>query len=518
MSNDGDNAKKLKEALTPYIKTRQEALHVRKIQAAYLTSLSGISEAGASHLQLTNPGCALLDGFQVKHVPREVTGLRRTYFEKLQANLAAKEEYERQSQHAAALEGAKKSSKTHPSIETRLALLRERRRHERLQILDHYLSKLSKTEACQPDYLNLHHAMDQAPQPPMDMMGSSSGMHGALGDDRSPDGLVDRLEKAVLAAKAQLAREERLIAEVKSIRSDQKTTQKPTASRVAALSRTRDELVSWVEEQLATSNNPENGHLDTSASQKGGDHEDLDGHITVQYQAYLRARTNLLCAVSAVSSPLPKAPSLRLGERDEQEADNAGGRHLHVLPFIDQQLLPQSELRESAIMQQSHLSTRLRRQKLSTSHVLDRLGDESHLLHTYPYLAKQKRFQKAVAALDRKSNLEDAAGEAKPSEILGHAEAWGFASQAAQTATSESVDRHLDQAAAGVDGARQGLDELGQILGQHETGQDSNDESEEDIWAVEGRNQHLRARKTGPTSSTGPWMGLIGKVGVISDG
>ena len=510
-------AEKLKDMFSPYLRTRQEALRIRKLQALYLSSLVKSSESSCRPFELLFTDAASLDDATNVQVPPELTGLRRKYLENLQANSIAKKALEAQSRKRENAEDASTLVTALPDIKTRLALLRERRRHERLQVLAHYLEKLSKSDAGQPTFLKLQSAFDKVSLAPLAM--SNDDYERPSGDD-SLSTLMDRLEKAVLIAKHQQEREERLVAAIKSDHQEPRSREEPTARSVAALSSARDELVNWVEEQLAVSNTAERSVTYPEQNTRYG-HRGLNSLVglwTEHYKGYVLARSRLLQAVDTLATPMQSVSPTDVDNTTNQRKTVAQGGAGSLLPFLEQQLFTRSMSQDDTTMQQSYLSDQMGRQKLAATRMLGRLGDESHLLPTYPYLAKEQRFQKAVSALNRRNASENGFDESTPDEMVRRAEAWDFASKAARAATIEAVQRHLDQAVTCVDGAQQGLEELRRILGWV-TEEESEDQVADDIWAAETRDGSSKAHKRERASSIrGPWSDLNGKVGLISDG
>lgn len=519
MAGNDDNRTRLDQALAAYIKSRQEALTMRRIQTSFLAALLKGLDLAPSHTQLTSPDGAVPENVEVRHVPPELKGLRRDFLVKLHANVTARKELE-ELQKLDGRKGIDETSKALPNLETRLSLLRERRRHERLRVLEHHLDRLSRTEAGQSGFLNYKPAADEL----LPTQYLSNGVDNLQEANGGVADLINRLEKAVLSAKAQLEREQKRLTDIKVRNETQNPIVAATASKVRALSKTRDELVQWVEEHLATSSVGGDDHLSSrnGRPEQQVDLHQLDARIIEQYRSYVDARARILHAVSIMTSSNADVPTVSVGNGSSHLALLCKPALDDILSFVDYQIVQTSSLQKSALTQHSHLSSLLEKQKAAESRMFDRLSDESHLLPAYPYLAKEARFQKAVAAFERKAGGGEASGRAVPSEALTKVEPWRFASDAARTTTAEIVHDHLISAIKAVDDAQGSLKELLHIVArphEDEKGKSDNDEDEEDIWAAESRSHDSKVRKsTRERDAQGPWAGITGTVGVIGDG
>ena len=85
---------RITESLGPHIKTRSEALRIRRILTLYLASALAVSNGRMiSPMSLAIPG----QDVYVKSIPSDISGIRRDYLLALQAHVKARQNYERTS-------------------------------------------------------------------------------------------------------------------------------------------------------------------------------------------------------------------------------------------------------------------------------------------------------------------------------------------------------------------------------------------------------------------------------------
>lgn len=533
--------------LAPYIKSRQEALRIRQALTLYLRSHIDFADDDSansnchaqSHLALCAPHDAVVD---VKRIPLDLTGLRKEYLQALQANVAARKKYnclvENVTTAKLQREGSLVPSET-PSVgeeagsglQTYLAFLRDRRRHAKLQVFRHYLLELKARDAARSEYFELNEdCRSQQVPSPGEFDGGGSDLGGA--EDGGIEGLVHKLERAVIRAKSQLDREKRLLEELKEKRSLKEQEVSP-AAKVMALQRTRDELVQWVEEKLVTVSGNEDSPLQEVPPEEVEEStqllEERKEQIRKQYAAYVEARRGLLGAISGACQPVAAAASTKPQRRiTTDNGRNAADSSvpsldsLNILSFASEILLPLSKSQKALALQKSYLSGLLAKEKYTTLRILNRLSDESHLLPEYPILARQPRFRHAVAAISSRSAADANNEQNKTDEVVALAQAWAFASEAAQENQKEIVEQKAAMGAEITKDAQQTLKEVYSILNQDldDAVQDDQDKEDEgtDIWAYEARSTRSRGRQTRPEKRPkGPWSGLNGRVGVTGD-
>ncbi len=517
------------KSLSPFIKTRQEALRIRRILSHYVAS--NIEELLAGELSPTSlavPG----EDAQVKKIPSEVLGLRRSYLKALQAHAKAKNEYTRLT-----CDSSKDTNGVQPkefqdnedsreSVATYLTLIREQQRYEKLTILQDYLDILSQKDAARPDYLQMNNILEGvAPLP-------ETSQILVLPPTPSPTSETDtqtlttRLEKAVLCAKNALDNQKRLLAKIKKEQQKQRASGLPTTTistemKIRALSCTRDELISWIEERLAkTSQSTDTADKLSTSDSKSAHHsiEKRRKEVQDRYKDYLEARQCLVGLLFSDTPPLEAYSEAENAEPHSQEPIVESNQHeaSSVLPYLTEYLIPAANAQNSFLRQESYVSSTLASQNQATVQLLDRLAEESHLLPNYPVLARQPRFQKVVEALRSKSSPSTLA-EARRSEdepqILSQARQWAFAADASRSAKQEAVKERLEHGTTHIRTAEKLVKELQEILGVDK--EENEDEGDEDIWtgSIEVKSQ----KQPSSSGRTGIWAGLDGNIGVKTE-
>jgi hypothetical protein len=518
--------------LAPFIRTRQETLRIRQILTAYLRSQITYDDndpehqtrLAQSHFSLCVPDDAVTG---VKRIPAEVTGLRREYLQALQANVAARKQHQLVSEKLAAaarLESA--ATPSHDSsleLSSYLKLVRDRRRHAKLQVFQHYLQELRGRDTAtvedfekqDRDQLTLHEDIAQEDH------------NGSGARDSDIEGLVQKLERAVIRAKSQLDREKKLYEDLKA-RNDsigfRKNDADPSA-KVAALQRTRDELVHWVEEKLVGSGNTEEAPVTELPAEEIEESarilEDQRVRIVEQYAAYTDTRKRLLEAAARACQPVSTAPTKPPTQppdlRGMSIEETLPVEPLEVISFTSDILHPLSKNQRSLALQKFYLSGLLAKEKTTTLRILNRLSDESHLLPEYPILARQPRFKHAAAALSSRqaANQPD---PAKEDEIVKMAEAWAFASAAAGSNEKEYVEQKVGDGSERARVAQQELQRVYDLLNQslEEALEDEQaSQASGDVWASEAQSTRSRTRLARSNQRPkGPWSRLNGKVGL----
>ncbi|KAJ5113215.1 hypothetical protein N7456_001749 [Penicillium angulare] len=519
--------------LTPYVKTEQETLRIRQVLTSYLRSLIVFNDdtAHASHLALCAPADAVQD---VKRIPIELTGLRKEYLKALQANVAARKDFRALSDDVASLR-RQRVSRTRPAdpadpqepgadLRDYLLLLRDRRRHSKLQVFQHYLEEFRQKGATTVDLGEENTAQQSLLPEGLDM--DTSGRNGT---DTDLDGLVHKLERAVVRARTQLDREKRLFEKAKA---QHDSREKPpedltTAVKAQALQRTRDELVQWVEERLVSEVDPDESLVQDMPPEEIEEAqrllEEQKVHIKEQYEAYLQARRELLDVASRACQPVtvpPKPPSRSTYRKELPSEEISPPNPVDVLSYASETLVPLSKSQKSLALQKSYLSALLAKEKSTTLRALHRLRDESHLLNEYPMLAHQPRFKHAVAALNSR-NSSQSPDQKQSDELVSLAEAWSFASDAAAANEQEYIQQKV---ALGTEVNQDARKVLGDVYGTLNQDLDSvlqdgvdPEQRTADIWTSEART----VRGTGDHSGSrlekrpkGPWSGLSGRIGV----
>ena len=481
----------------------------------------------------------------VEQIPVELSGLHRDYLEALQDNVAAKKKHRdlRDSVIPSHDEDATATSRqttaadsydeTKEPLQPYLTLLKQRRRYEKLRIIQHYLDKLSRKALAQANYLDNTEMLKELPPPPEQ---PKTTLANNATSQKELDELLSRLDKAVLMAKHMLETERKRLAALKSRQLQGTGLPKgkdivPESAKLYALGRARNELIQWVEEELGKAGNsagPEQSDMDMPKRTRSCvRHADM---IKRHYADYMKARRELVMVTSATR---PSSPSNSKARDDASltstgRATRAGLEQnlfaYYILPHVVHHILPISQQQRSVTQQKSHVVVSMAKQQQHTLQTLERLADESHLLPAYPLLTGQSRFKHATAFLDRSRRLQNDTSNAEGSEGQTRARSWAFAADAARGATHDHVEDKLESGEKSIEAAEDVLVSLGELKGEK-----VNEVLAEgdDIWATQVKSRRKKGsgqagKAKGSQSSinqeTSLWERLDGKVGVIGDG
>lgn len=495
MSSHGKRGFPLPEvarSLSPYISTRQEALQIRRTLTVYLTTLLNDKDtANRSALSLTIPALDI----QLAEIPPEVSGVFKEYLEETQAHVIARREYcavaLQTRHHPASNSYIGPSSQQTPIVDASessatniyLALLRQRKRYARLRILRDYMDILLTKPAAKAGHLEIARTQLDAipglplPQPPVSVAPSVSL-------NETLDELVLRLEKAVLRAKHKLEIEQELFMKIKERQhsgcgtdSPERCTPSDRESRCHALHQTRQELINWVEQELAktdaTPTTPQHvGGTAPKPRPATGDTEQCNRDIERHYGGYVEARKICLATVAEAASSMPLGISESCSSTTSnlpERSRTVGGACCSGLLDSYMRLLVPSNLQRLITQQKAYIESSLAMEEEATVHVLDRLADESHLLPEYPLLARDSRFQNITAALGSKtSHLQSgitSEGRAQ-TKALEMASRWAFAANAAKASAQEGLEQKIAQGTNHMSNAREILSEVRNLLGQ----------------------------------------------------
>lgn len=518
------------DSLAPYIRSRKEASQIRRVLAAHLDSQLN---PAAGHTQ--GPVLSLVnDSASVKNTSGTIPGLRKEYLKALRANIKARREYDRvcntntlrdgDSTSRDVVPGSSYSGTNLPSksdhLDGYLALIKQRQRYERLRILQDYVDKLEQKSAAATSFLDqTNPQLLGLPHLPVEIIASSaSGVqepdHKALKD------LIRGLEQAVLRAKVQLKNEKQLLEEVragssKGGRGDLNSVPRDVQI-LQALGRTRNELITWVEEELGKAGDsepqdaPETHHQSPPNTKESI--EDKVVLVKAQYSRYVQARKAFIDTIAETVEPvLTISPAEKKeGDAEDNDLESTPSTTWIISPYLrDLQLI--SNEQKSSIQQKSHLTVSLAKQHKETVQLFDRLAHESHLLPTYP--------MKTAGRNLGQFHIDEMAGKETPN-ASHRARVWTYAAESAGTATRDGVLANIEEGEAAIDGARDILSTLRQLLG-HKIVSVEPVLEEDDIWTSEKTSSRAKVskstRKSKSASSTHSdiWATLDGNLGVL---
>ncbi|KAK3330390.1 hypothetical protein B0H66DRAFT_59996 [Apodospora peruviana] len=516
----------VRKMLAPYVKSREEVAHIRRVLALHLDSC--LKDGSA-----TGP-LALVESSDPRPSPA-ARGLQKEYLEALAANIKAHNHHKALCRDFGRdAPAVQETEPTHDRLRDHLATISLQRKQERLQAVEQRLEQLRSKPAASQDFLDPRE-MFRNSRPLLDVpkeVVNSLTLDIANANTQLKD-LIDQLEKHVLRTKLLLKREEQLLDQVKS-RSTATPETISESAKFEALNATRTELINWIEAELAKASGDGSGPEEQDAKQQAphdGDRIDERlASIKKKYSRYLEARKALLMLVSQQPRPIMKPQA----QDNQPQADNPQQPSLPpsvglLSPYL-QQLLFLSHKQKGLISQKAHLNTIIAKQLKETGQTLDYLAEESQMIpsHPMPGMARRKQPGAFGDAISSPSDNLDSSSHVKP---------WVFAADSAKIATLEAIAEKIDEGQMALEGSMKTIGEIEQLLGQqHPVGQDEQQcrpegdgtaAEDDDIWlaeskppiksAGEGTRPHIDRRGSKPRSTTpgDVWDLLDGKLGLL---
>lgn len=514
---------KVAEALAPYIRARQEALRIRRILTIFL-----YQNIEGSHVKFPSPRSLAVPGVdvRVKQIPLEFTGVRKKYLHALKAHIKAREAYnlrlrepDEASLKATLQEQRAIETDASVAVATRLELLQEQHRYQKLRILQDYLDLLAKKDAAKPFQLSLDYILKDIPQ--VSELHPGVALESKSNDDTQA--LIYRLQKAVLRAQDSFETEKSLLEKLKSDSKGSKDENSENFNaKLIALSRTRNELIDWIEQQLARGAQieDEESRVQSSHDEKSPlDIAQRKNQVQERYEDYLRARRSLVAFVSNMSNLAEGTPSSTQENSSPQKIEEHRTTHQEadiVLPYLTEYLIPAADAHKAYLQQESHLANTLKSETQETTKVLERLADESHLLLNFPSQVAQHRFQHEAASFksNKFSLIFNEKLEGQEVQTIQQARAWDFATSAASAARQAAIEKRLDHGEKNLNNAHGLLKELQEIIGT-----DNEDEGVEvnprsSTRKVGFKPQEESSKKGDRWNQIGIWNGLDGNISI----
>ncbi|RVX76133.1 hypothetical protein B0A52_00490 [Exophiala mesophila] len=388
---------------------------------------------------------------------QQVEIARKRYLQAIEANEEARRQY---AEVAARVQifGHEDSTPTRGDREARLSLLTARRQLVRLQ-------ERHSSLVCLKDELDAFRLSRSVST--LDISGSTNATTHQPEDltaqiqeaTDSVKQLVTELEFAVLRARHRAKSQRQALDSLKQTQNSS-TALPSEEQRLAALQQTRSQLTSWVEENLDRcqhGNDEDRGYV---VNESDPDEPiSWEQVIDQEYENYLEARRQVVSLEQRLRSELPRAPkSLGLDQSQPLAAEQNGARNdqadlVAILNLIEKAVLPlrHQENRANAHKilsdeQQSSLDVRL-------AQMVDRLSDESQLLQAFPMLAHSGRLKHAATVFGRmEAEHQD--------DISSRLQPWLFAAQAAEIASTATLDTHMKQGNEAMSSISRSLNEL----------------------------------------------------------
>ncbi|THV55594.1 hypothetical protein BGAL_0006g00460 [Botrytis galanthina] len=505
-----EGIRQIHHTLSPYIKQRQDALHVRHVLAAHLNSnvSSGDSFLTPATLSLAEPTSEVTQGLGFP-------GVQHDYLRSLQANLKAQRDFaaissQRDEPESLSEIQAKTNDKVGSkeiSVHAFLDLEKQRQRKERFRIIQDVVDQLAQKPAATQDYLDLKSVdvlknIGSLPPVPPSVMAPIEHLQDSERTDLKS--LVDQLEKSVLRAQLLLKKEQKLLAKVRTDASTPRDQQEQ-GNRQKALETTRNELINWIETELGKAGDSpaaSEGQNPSVPENIGKEYiESQLASIKQLYGQYLEIRKRLIVAATEnLTTSLPTEVGTDDSSDmllDEPANDTSSTRNASTFSYLEDLVLISNE-QKSTIQQRSYLTSSLAKQGKEASKDLDRLVDESHLLPTYPTQTvnnpQRKRLGEPISFEQEISNSD------KPT-LSSRAKAWVFAAESSSIATKEAVLERLEDGESALAGAYQTLNDLQRLLGC--------------LPEEQGAEGDAGRQKLGISNIGGVWSTLDGNLGVI---
>lgn len=425
----------VREALTPFIRTRQEVLSIRRAQTSHLRSTLP-SELSISHVTLGSIPTTNDDPLNTTTSPIAVTdstsSLHAQYFAALAAHRTAQARYDAAKADIAALTSEPpptqptvdrqngntpiSSSSSSSVVASYVSSLRAQRSQGRADAVLNALERLAELSP-HPASVDIKSAVkealgNEAPAPPADAhLGKGGGASSILdgGKWERLEAMVGGVKRALVRARAgaeEAARErersERRLREL----ADGDEAVVPLHVRLQAMDKARADLIAWIEGELSKVGENENGDDDDEEAQDGavgsnGAHEQdigadvVNARVQEMYEGYIEARQNLVVSVEAAlldhnqqkeeqqerptTGGNMSAPSSPQRTRKMTGQSSTSLAALAILPHLPN-LISTSRTSASLLQQTSFLRRSLQQSVATTAGTIQRLAGESHLV------------------------------------------------------------------------------------------------------------------------------------------
>lgn len=498
------------EALAPFIRPRDEVLHVRKILAANLASCLGNAALDGP----PSPPFALADPPAVLVVPQEVRGLQREYLEALNANIRARQEHQN-------LEARyDESAATHPGqnvdfLAAHIVALRLQRKQARIRAISKSLEILDQRPAASTEFLDPDQILRNSPSlPEVPKEAVSSFVLDKTLSKESLDELLDRLQKSVLRARLLLKKEEYLLAGVRR-RSPRPGEGLSSAIKIAALTAARNELISWIETELASTSGDgvdRSGEQHTDADQISEARMRVEHQLSTirkKYNKYLDARKSLLRAASLSHQLSMEPPMIEASHPAASPCHAQLTASSYLLSPYLARLLAASHEQKGLILQKSHLNGTLAKKAKDTCQLLDHLAEESQLLPKH-HMPDRSHHQPRL--------LGDGLGSTEDSTVSGRSRRWVMAAEASKLATLETVAERTEEGEMALEASARYIDEIGSLLGIQTPSQDhhvARSEGDGEIWLSQGQTAGHSHNYSNQSKLRDAWSILDGGLGVL---
>lgn len=360
----------LAEALKPYIKPRDEIAEIRRGIDSLLSQHAQDDNVPTSKVTLS-----IAETSAQSSLNSPFHGARRAFMQALIARQKAQSQYEALKAELSLLQHTpteKENEEKENPVASTVALIRQRQRRDKLLVIDKALDDLEK----------VRHSSRYA-DPSELLNGIQSQIPPPLAQQSQDESLAEaefhmfELQKAVLRAQSTIQSTSRVNSPRAPVTEEWK--------RAYALRRARDELIAWIEDELAKlSENEEytDPDLDMPGDSGAESFDEIRATLSDLYSEYITSRERLLRVLNIQGKsdtdsvePLPAKQQ----STSSNGPSNGAAFASEVLPFIG--LLRSTAQEEAALMQHtSYLRRQITTASAETEQLLVRLSDESHMV------------------------------------------------------------------------------------------------------------------------------------------
>ncbi|CCU78826.1 unnamed protein product [Blumeria hordei] len=488
---------KLMGVLEPFVKTRQEVTRIRRILRLLL-----ISNLQAANDQPTSYFLSIPESSLSQDPPRtRMKGRHGEYLRCLQANIKARNEHlklsmehninsEDESHSTSGTISSSNQDDANSVMESYIDLLRKRHKRERLRLIRDNIETLFQKPAASNQFLNPKETPEilaSVPKVPSELMQQSDIDRDSV--EEVLEDMVIRLEKSILRAKIILKREQTLNSEV---RVKTPVTCPVPQARLFALSSTRDELINWIESELARVG--ENSGTTNKITLGNFSHQEI-GSVNVddslrmikgQYSGYVAVRQLLVdCLHDSTKMPFHLDDVISMTTEPNEERGGFDSKY-NPNPCLNELAHLTTEIKQ-CIQHKSYLISSLGKQHEQTVRDFERLAQESHLLLSHPNpLSKTQRDR-----LDHQDSFVARLSSRGKPDLSFHAQAWVHAARSASHTITETVVENIENGLTSAANALHEIKNLKSLVGIDSEHKDN--KVRRDIW--EGLNGNLGAIK-----------------------
>jgi hypothetical protein len=362
----------LAEALRPYIKPRNEVADIRRAIDFLLAQHIRRENVPLSRATLS---IADTSAHSTHNIPfnhnTPFNGTRRAFIQALIARQKAQAQYDAlktELNHMQIVSDKpppnNHENKENPVADT-VALIRQRQRRDKLQLIEKALDNLEQLRQ-KSRYSDPAELLDsiQVQAPPLL---SQQSQNDSLAEAQSH---VVELQKAVLRAQHNV--------QSKPQRTTARVASTEDWKRAYALRRARDDLVDWIEAELATLSEDEQ-HVELSGDPGVPSLDEIKITLQHLYDEYITSRKHLIHALNTKNDFKPHAIDSRQQPDTVDDGSTRASLASHILPFID--TLRSTAHDEAVLMQQtSYLRRQIASVSADTEQLIVHLADESHMV------------------------------------------------------------------------------------------------------------------------------------------